>query len=170
MWAWDFLHPGPQGALGRMLTHIHILPWPISPPSSPKSNHFNNKNNKKKAFNPSSDFPGSYFTGWFWDWGSKLRRKLVQLSSWFCSRLLVSHQGSHLTSWYLRSHLCCGKKHNLPKRHKKTWGECQTQQQSGLEKYTQLRTAWHSPLFIIHRWLLHHLLLWRIIHISTRRN
>lgn len=113
-WAWDFMHPGAQGALGRMQLQSsrwkHKLVWPISPSSSQKPNHFRKKKTNP-IYNTSSNFRGSYFTGRFWDWGTKW----VQFSSWFCSRLLMSHQGSHLTSWYLRSHLCCERSTTCPR-------------------------------------------------------
>lgn len=84
----------------------------------PKNLTISEKKKKKPnpIYNTSSNFRGSYFTGRFWDWGTKW----VQFSSWFCSRLLVSHQGSHLTSWYLRSHLCCERSTTCPREDRKS--------------------------------------------------
>lgn len=134
----------------------HTLVWPISPSSSQKPNHFRKKKKNNPIYNTSSNFRGSYFTGRFWDWGTKW----VQFSAWFCSRLLVSHEGSHLTSWYLRSHLCCERSTTCPRgtvRRQENLRRVSDTAASWPGEIHTLKTGLHSSLFVIHRWFLHHL-------------
>lgn len=80
----------------------------------------------------------------------------------------MTHQGSHLTSWHLRSHLCCGENTTCPRETKKSLRRVSDTTAIWPGGTHTLKTALHSPLLITHRWILHHLQLWRIIQIMRR--